>query len=759
MLRLFSQKSRPVHLGPYPLELLPRSNSIPDTANSDQRECLDIGNCENINSVSRAMPRFFQLYKSLRDGDVSQTFAPIPDSKDERAHNLKSACYFLEASMAGICRIPKSAILKKPVHANFHKNSDDLNTDNGHISVNPDTDKLSASQEKEPALGDENNSSQDSQKLDMSSHKYAIAIVVEYTRDPDPDDPGFEWIDGTQVERAALRAAEVAVALATYVRRLGWQARAHIASETELDQDQILLAAGLGELRELNGEAVITNPYLGKRFGVAMVSTSMELATDKPLAARNFMENCMAFGPRWWFGLGGTRPAWKRLTGQLRPLHMGRYPMEKIKRRDRTTTYINPDQIKRVPQRHEFFSRAQFGDLGEAPQRESIGWRHCNKEPFSSSLCVSLIEGVPLQYGNPAQIRAPQSENREGNTKAIKALCHYLGADLVGICSLQDHMFYSHNHAGEPIDPYHKNAIIVAIDQGQETMAGSCGDDWISSAQSMVGYMRGGLVTGVVAEHIRRMGWAARTHTMIDEDVLHIPILLNAGLGELSRIGELVLNPFLGPRHKCTVITTDLPLQTDKPVDFGLQDFCEKCNKCARECPVQAISHGKKILFNGYETWKQDVQKCASYRITNSAGALCGRCMVTCPFQAEGLLTNRSLFWVARKFSFARKWIARLDDKRDSGSGIINPVKKWWYDLEDVDGVLGPARKVNARKLNLSRQMNAQKQKIAVFPPELAPPPDAKEKTVLVDRKLGREAYSKCASDIKNLHSNKSITN
>ena len=87
----------------------------------------------------------------------------------------------------------------------------------------------------------------------------------------------------------------------------------------------------------------------------------------------------------------------------------------------------------------------------------------------------------------------------------------------------------------------------------------------------------------------------------MDQDVLHIPIILEAGLGELSRIGELVLNPYVGPRFKSGVITTNLPLLPDKPIDFGLQDFCEKCTKCARECPCQAIPYGDKIMFNGYE--------------------------------------------------------------------------------------------------------------------------------------------------------------
>ena len=101
----------------------------------------------------------------------------------------------------------------------------------------------------------------------------------------------------------------------------------------------------------------------------------------------------------------------------------------------------------------------------------------------------------------------------------------------------------------------------------------------------MRAYFRAQVVACVVATHIRSLGYSARVHSVLDQDVLHIPLILNSGLGELSRIGELVLNPFVGPRFKSGIITTDMPLQADKPIDFGLQDFCGKCNKCARECP------------------------------------------------------------------------------------------------------------------------------------------------------------------------------
>ena len=124
----------------------------------------------------------------------------------------------------------------------------------------------------------------------------------------------------------------------------------------------------------------------------------------------------------------------------------------------------------------------------------------------------------------------------------------------------------------------------------------------------------------------------------------------------MSRIGELVLNPFVGPRFKSVVVTTDMPVTPDRHIDFGLQDFCSKCTKCARECPCAAIPFGDKIMFNGAEMWKPDVERCTKYRLGNLRGAACGRCMKTCPFNIEGVLAERALLWAAIKLPFTRRW-------------------------------------------------------------------------------------------------------
>ena len=176
-------------------------------------------------------------------------------------------------------------------------------------------------------------------------------------------------------------------------------------------------------------------------------------------------------------------------------------------------------------------------------------------------------------------------EDPAGNSRSIKALSYFLGADLTGICEIPRYAWNSHKEDGTPIEMYHKYAIVMLIDQGYETMEGASGDDWISGVQSMRGYLRGAEIAGVMGEMLRGFGFPARSQTNADSDVQHIPLVLWAGLGELSRIGELVLNPFVGPRFKSVVLTTDMPLEIDKPIDFRLQTFCSKCHKSDRESP------------------------------------------------------------------------------------------------------------------------------------------------------------------------------
>ena len=567
-------------------------------------------------------------------------------------------------------------------------------------------------------------------------HRFAVISLIAFTRKLSQEGPGDDWIDGTRQINADLRAAELAVITASYIRNLGHDATAHTPSRSDLDLDRVAWQAGLVEVRR----GCLRAPYVKGGFALSAVSTDWELALDLPLARRGPLTALRSTaGPGWLLGTGGTRAGIGRLNGDHRRLHMGRYPMERIKRVDEPTTLIVEDEVPRVPVRAGGFPRAANGDMGPKFRADVkvFAW----KTPQAQAYKHLIDAMVPFQDGEAAQGADPACGDPAGNADALKALAYHLGGDMAGVCRVPTYAWYSHRGDGSVVEPYHANALVILLDQGYETMEGASGDDWVSGAQSMRAYMRGAQIAGIIAAHIRSLGYSARSHTNSDSDVLHIPLVLHAGLGEMSRIGELVLNPFVGPRFKSVVVTTDMPVTPDRHIDFGVQDFCSKCTKCARECPCAAIPFGDKIMFNGAEMWKPDVERCTKYRLGNLRGAACGRCMKTCPFNIEGVLAERALLWAVIKLPFTRRWLAGLDDR--VGNGSINPIKKWWWDLEWRDGrCIVPPKGTNARNLDPDGGKVAARQQIALYTADILPPGDAVGVPVKLIRK---EALTRAA--------------
>jgi reductive dehalogenase len=402
---------------------------------------------------------------------------------------------------------------------------------------------------------------------------------------------------------------------------------------------------------------------------------------------------------------------------------------------------LDEKNIPRVPKRTDLFARAQFGDLGKAVENGSRNGFYVRKTAPSMAQRKPMSAFVLLQNKPPNEKISNTALDAARNAENIKAACYFLGIDAVGISRCPDWAYYSHDAAGEEIIPTQNQAISMIVDQRFDTMDGSSGDDWISVALSMRAYLRFSLLGGVIAEHIRSLGFEAKAHTATDSDVIHPPLLLLSGLGEVSRIGEVILNPYLGPRLKSGIVTTNMPMAHDKPIDFGMQKFCESCNKCARECPAGAITAGPKKMFNGYEIWKSDSQRCATYRITTAAGAMCGRCMKTCPWNLEGLFSEKPFRWIATNIPSAAPFLAKLDDW--VGNGERNIIKKWWWDLEIQadEGYRPTTNGTNERNLQKKLRVNYADQTLAVYPADQAPHPYPFP--FPIDREAGIKAYSK----------------
>ncbi|MGB3406462.1 MAG: reductive dehalogenase, partial [Jannaschia sp.] len=709
---VFSTAARPVHLGPFPLERLRRDPSVRGPVPLPAPLAST-----GAGPIAAAMKEYQATMDAIRDGLVNKVRSECPDDPDARARHLKAFGYFNDAALMGI----------GPVRLDDH-----LDVPRRNPGIDALAEALRTRQTKTLASGIDGIMADLRDQMDapvtaIGDHTHAVVIVQEMPRAPRPNEPGSDWIRGACAHRAALRASETAVVLATYLRLLGFDAKAHTITSTDVNLHSLGVAAGVLTIRD----GCVRAPFLGNRFGVAAVTTTFGMTQDLPLAA------VQPFDARWWLGIGTRRSAASPDPFNSRDYVLGPHPFETLKRRDIPTTYIDEPRVPRVPKRADLFARAQFGDMGKAVQAGATGGHYVRKAATSSAQRRMLGAFTLLQDGEPEGGPRPTDATR--NAANVKAAAYWLGIDAVGISRCPDWAWYSHDAAGAPIDPPHDQAISMIVDQGYETMEGASGDDWISVAQSMRAYLRFSLLGGVVARMIRSLGYRAKAHTVIDGEVLQPPLLLLSGLGEVSRIGEVILNPFLGPRLKSGVITTDMPMHHDRPIDFGLQTFCESCNKCARECPSGAITAGPKRMFNGYEIWKSDSQKCATYRITTEGGAMCGRCMKTCPWNLEGLFAEKPFRWAAMNVPKAAPLLARLDDAL--GRGGLNPVKKWWWDLELYDdGGYRPTRHpVNARGIRPDLDLRHQDQTLAVYPAPLAahpfPYPDP------MDREAGIAAY------------------
>ena len=665
-----SAHNRPVQWGSYPLEAL-ATDVLVRTAEEQTPPRASTEYRAPQTPLGSAAGHYTDHFRAFCDGEVASPRAPVGESLVRRSTEIKGAIYYLDASHAGICRLPTSVWLA----------------------------------DKSALL-----------------HQYAAVLLVAYGREPEVDNIAHGWLKGAEHEIARMRACEIAVSVAGHIRQLGYAARAHLDGDTLVDLDRLTVLAGLTQ-RTTDG---VASPFLGVKFAIAAITTEYPMAVDAPLAA-----DTSVAGWRYWLGVGGAMSGRERNRRANRASHLSRYPMEQVKRVDRPTTLIFDDEVPRVPKRANFFTRAAYGDLGSKARKEVR--RFAYKHPLTAGMMHPLRCLVPHQDGEVAERPPTGFDDPVINSKAIRSLAYHLGADLVGVCEMPEYAWYSHHLDGTAIVPYHKYAVVMLIDQGFETMEGASGDDWISGCQSMRGYIRGAEIAGIMAEFLRGQGVPARPQTNADSDVLQIPLVLLAGLGELSRIGELVLNPYVGPRFKSVVLTTDLPLEVDRPIDFGLQYFCSHCQKCARECPVNAIPFGDKVMFNGYEIWKPDVERCTSYRVTNQKGSACGRCMKTCPWNrvvsVDGPLIHRLGIWLGVNARWLEPVLVPilvyLDDRL--GFGKRNPIKRWWMDLEIVDGVCRTPKATNERDLDVHKRISADKTPVGYYPANVMPPPGSRE--------------------------------
>ena len=247
--------------------------------------------------------------------------------------------------------------------------------------------------------------------------------------------------------------------------------------------------------------------------------------------------------------------------------------------------------------------------------------------------------------------KSPVQFDPDKLTSLVKEAAMTYGSDLVGITELDRRWVYDRNiykpfvfrdveHPVETEDEFVipnsvNRAVVIAIRLERGFILQS--PDVVSSTATGIGYSMAAFLTISLAEFIRALGYNAIP--CMNDTALSIPLAVGAGLGQLGRLG-LLITPEYGPCVRLCKVLTDMPLNTDRPIDFGVTEFCSQCLLCARACPAGAISSGARTFDGpresnnpGTEKWYIDAEKCLRFWQAN--GTSCSNCIAACPFTVD----------------------------------------------------------------------------------------------------------------------------
>jgi reductive dehalogenase len=272
-------------------------------------------------------------------------------------------------------------------------------------------------------------------------------------------------------------------------------------------------------------------------------------------------------------------------------------------------------------------------------------------------------------------------------SRAVKQFAYDLGSEAVGITKLNRNFVYL-MEGKDPLPEEYTHVIIVAFRHPHWRIRHS--PSYTSDLGSWVAYHVTSFIAVEIADWIRELGYPAKANSMLTGyDIMMPPHEVQAGLGEQCRIG-VNLHPVLGPAYKVGAVLTNLPLLVDRPIEFGLESFCEKCQKCARECPPNAIPKGKrkKIETRGVIKWQVDAFRCQTYWTLDNrykyphAHDACARCIYVCPWTKHNAekWSHRIVVAMVSNFPWLQRFAIRMDDVAGYGKKT-KPDSSWekWF--------------------------------------------------------------------------------
>lgn len=250
--------------------------------------------------------------------------------------------------------------------------------------------------------------------------------------------------------------------------------------------------------------------------------------------------------------------------------------------------------------------------------------------PFADAAFEFLYDIKNLSERQPAQVKVEATP--EEMTYRIKQFARYLGAVDVGITKMEEHHYYSvrgrrEDTYGKEVGYPHKYGIAFTVEMDRDMI------NRAPQLEEMIavtkGYVDAAIIGMWLTYYITNLGYEARNNMDGNYLVVAPRVAQDAGLGEIGRANILITKE-QGMRVRIGVVTTNLELIPDQPIDLGIRRFCELCGKCSMTCPGKAIAQGDAKVMDDFTGWRMEQEKC--YEVWRKVGTDCGVCLSVCPF-------------------------------------------------------------------------------------------------------------------------------
>jgi reductive dehalogenase len=359
--------------------------------------------------------------------------------------------------------------------------------------------------------------------------------------------------------------------------------------------------------------------------------------------------------------------------------------------------YVGPEQLKKIEKKKDqFMEKCRKENIPgysiEDQAMADAGWRLRSTGSTNKGMRTWLSPPISEKNQSPKE---KWEGTPEDAAKIIKQAARFFGAASVGITPLNRQYIFTQCYGKEiqfentdtPDEVDGKKLIIpekctyvIALTIRMSLQNASLAPSRVCDATTSLGYSRADFLVGLLAQFIKNLGYIAIPS--VNDIGPSIAFAVEAGLGEVGRTNRLI-TPDFGPAVQLAKVITDLPMATDKPIHFGIKEFCTVCKRCAETCPSKALSFKDEPDFKiegewnnpGHQTWFEDSVKC--FRYWEESNSYCSTCIMVCPWNKQDKTIIHSIVKAASaKIPVLDNFFVSMD--KTFGYGEQKDPKKWW---------------------------------------------------------------------------------